>query len=77
MTMRDGRMLEHREATNRGSDANPLSESDIIKKFRGNAGIVLNHPEIERLKDAVWHLDTAPDLTELTRALTSVENAKQ
>jgi len=73
--MRDGRMLEHREATNRGSDANPLSESDITKKFRGNASIVLNHTEIERLKDAVWHLDTAPDLTELTRALTSVENA--
>ena len=75
--MRDGRLLEHRETTNRGSDANPLSEADILKKFQSNAGIVLKPTEIARLKDAVWHLDTAPNLTELTQAVTSVKNAKR
>ena len=28
--------LDHREEHNRGSDANPLSEDDILAKFRDN-----------------------------------------
>ena len=72
---RDGRRFEHRETVNRGSDANPLSESDILDKYHGNAGLVMSHSGAERLADTVLCIETAPDLTELTQALTGAENA--
>ena len=72
---RDGRQLEHHEAVNRGATANPLSETDILEKYHGNAGLFLSRSAAERLADIVLCLETAPDLTELTRRLTGVENA--
>ena len=75
VTMRDGRQFEHRESVNRGADANPLTDSDILDKFHGNAGPVIGHAAAERLADIVLCIETAPDLAELTQALTGVENA--
>jgi len=66
---RDGRELRHREAFNRGSDANPLSADDICAKFRDNAGRAVSAARAERIFDAVMALDRAPDLATLDAAL--------
>ena len=77
LNMRDGRQFEHRETVNRGSDAKPLSESAILEKYHGNAGAAMSRSAAERLADIVLCIETAPDLTELTQALTGVENTKR
>ena len=66
---RDGRELRHREAVNRGSDANPLSADDISAKFRDNADRAVDPGRRERIFEAVMDLDRAPDLSELDAAL--------
>ena len=66
---RDGRELRHREAVNRGSDANPLSAEDIAAKFRDNAARAVAPERVERIFEAVMTLDRAPDLSELDAAL--------
>ncbi len=71
----DGRRLEHREAVNRGADANPLRESDILDKYFDNTRLALNPSAAERLADIVLCLESAPDLQELAAALTAVESA--
>ncbi|MCZ6894092.1 MAG: MmgE/PrpD family protein, partial [Gammaproteobacteria bacterium] len=71
----DGRRLEHREAVNRGADANPLSESDILEKYFDNTRLALKPSAAERLADIVLCLESAPDLQELAAALTAVESA--
>ncbi len=65
----DGRELRHREEHNRGSDANPLSDADIIDKFRDNARRVFDAARTERVIDAVMTLDEAPDLSALAASL--------
>jgi 2-methylcitrate dehydratase PrpD len=67
---KDGRELRHRETHNRGSDKNPLSTEDILAKFRDNAGRVFDTARTGQVIDAVMGLDTAPDLSVLSTALT-------
>jgi 2-methylcitrate dehydratase PrpD len=66
---KDGRELRHREAHNRGSDANPLSAADIEAKYWSNALRAVGRDRAQRVLDAVMALDTAEDLTTLGDAL--------
>lgn len=66
---KDGRELRHREAHNRGSDANPLSASDIEAKYWSNATRAVGNDRAQRVLDAVMELDTADDLLALDDAL--------
>ncbi|MEM9683174.1 MAG: MmgE/PrpD family protein, partial [Pseudomonadota bacterium] len=66
---RDGREIRHREAHNRGSDANPLSRSDIEKKYWANATRAVGRDRAQRVLDEVMALDTADDLDALDDAL--------
>ena len=66
---KDGRELRHREAHNRGSDANPLAPSDIEEKFWANATRAVSESRAQRVYDAVMGLDTAEDLSSLGDAL--------
>jgi len=66
---KDGRDLRHREAHNRGSDANPLTASDIEAKYWANATRAVSRERAQRVLDAVMSLDKADDLTELGGAL--------
>ena len=68
--LKDGRVLEHREAVNRGSDANPLSSGDIEAKFWSNAARAVSRKKAEAVYDAVMTLDGADDAWTLARALT-------
>jgi len=58
--LRDGRELRHREEVNRGAPERPLSNADIVTKYRGNAALALNPAGIDRLEDAVLSLSRHP-----------------
>ena len=67
--LKDGREIEHREAVNRGSDANPLSAGDIEAKFWSNATRAVSRKKAEAVYDATMNMDRAEDLWGLARAL--------
>ncbi|MGZ0186855.1 MAG: MmgE/PrpD family protein, partial [Alphaproteobacteria bacterium] len=67
--LKDGREIEHREAVNRGSDANPLSADDIETKFWSNAERAVSRKKAEAVFDATMKLDRAEDVWSLARAL--------
>ena len=69
--LKDGRELRHREAQNRGSDARPLSEQDIVDKFHDNARRVMSAAQAERVVDAVLGLEKAESLGALLAAVRS------
>ena len=60
--LKDGRELRQREAQNRGSDARPLAEDEIITKFLGNAERVISAARAERVVEAVLALEKADSL---------------
>jgi len=67
--LKDGRELEHREAVNRGSDANPLGAGDIEAKFWSNAERAVSRRKAEAVYEATMMLDRAEDAWTLARAL--------
>jgi hypothetical protein len=69
MTLRDGRTLERDEPLNRGSAERPLSDEEVLAKFRRNAEPVIAPEQIERLAAAVQSVDTAPSIRPLGAAL--------
>jgi 2-methylcitrate dehydratase PrpD len=66
---KDGRTLRHREAINRGCGDRPLSDEDIVEKYRGNATRTLAPARAERIRQRVLALDEIADVTELGEAL--------
>ncbi|MBB4265663.1 MmgE/PrpD family protein [Roseospira visakhapatnamensis] len=57
----DGRVLSHREALNRGCAERPLSNTDIIEKFAGNAATATHDARAERVRAGVLSFAEAPD----------------
>lgn len=57
ITTKGGRILSRHVEFNRGGPRNPMSEEEILQKFRDNAYCVLASNDIERLMDTVWHLE--------------------
>lgn len=53
----DGRTLSHREHINRGAGDKPLTNDEIIAKFRDNAAMLVNEDMIDRQQDAMLFLD--------------------
>jgi 2-methylcitrate dehydratase PrpD len=69
--LNDGTLLDEIEEHNRGSKENPLSERDIVAKFRENVEGGLKADQAEKLVQAVLSLDRLDDasfITELTVA---------
>jgi len=61
---RDGSVRTAEVASSRGGPANPLSEAQLLAKFRLNAG-----PGLQSLAEAVLHLESMPAVRELTARL--------
>jgi len=53
----DGRSLRHREAVNRGNAERPLSNAEIVGKFRDNARHAVSQERADAIGDAVLNLD--------------------
>ncbi|HUS95203.1 MAG TPA: MmgE/PrpD family protein [Hyphomicrobiaceae bacterium] len=73
ITMQDGRELRHREHINRGVADRPLSNDDIIAKFRDNAAMAVNTETVDRQQAAMLGLETAASAVQ---ALTVFSSAR-
>lgn len=62
ISLRDGRVLMHREAMNRGCADRPLSNAEIVEKYTGNARMRLSARQVSEVREAVLGLDRAADL---------------
>jgi hypothetical protein len=65
----DGATLRHREEVNRGAPDRPLSDGDILEKFRDNAALALSASATARVEAAVLGVDAAPDAAALMATL--------
>jgi 2-methylcitrate dehydratase PrpD len=71
ITLSDGRTLEQHVAHATGSPSNPMTDEALEIKFRTLAAAVLPDDQAERLLQAAWAMDTAPNLDELAKLATS------
>jgi 2-methylcitrate dehydratase PrpD len=62
ISLRDGRVLMHREAMNRGCADRPLSNAEIVEKFTDNARMRLSTRQAAQVQEAVLSLDRAADV---------------
>ena len=62
ISLRDGRVLMHREALNRGCADRPLSNAEIVEKYTGNARMRLSARQAAEVQEAVLGLDRAGDV---------------
>lgn len=65
VTLKDGRVLEHKVPYNRGTPENPMSQPEVVDKFRANAGRVLPAGAVEAIIEQVDRLETLPSLEPL------------
>ena len=61
ISLRDGRVLMHREAMNRGCADRPLSNAEIVEKYAGNARLRLSARQAAEVQAAVLALDETAD----------------
>ena len=57
ITLADGVVLEQRVDTPRGHASNPLSDDEVVAKFRRNADGVISSATAHRIIDRCWELD--------------------
>src|SRR3954468_1225846 len=57
ISLRDGRVLVHREALNRGCADRPLSNAEIVEKYTANARLRLSARQTAEVQEAVLGLD--------------------
>jgi 2-methylcitrate dehydratase PrpD len=61
VTLDDGRTLSHREHINRGAAERPLTNGEIVEKFRANAATAFGPGTVERMERAMLSLEAAGD----------------
>jgi 2-methylcitrate dehydratase PrpD len=66
ITTADGEIFKLAQSAARGSDANPLSDSDLEEKLRVAAGCN-PHFDASALIDAIWGVETCADVSDLVR----------
>jgi 2-methylcitrate dehydratase PrpD len=71
VTLHGGRTLRHREAVNRGNGERPLTEADIIAKFRSNAARAVAPAKAQEIEASLLSLDQATDVGALADRLTA------
>ncbi|MGH2851553.1 MAG: MmgE/PrpD family protein [Solirubrobacteraceae bacterium] len=62
---RDGRVLEAELRNQRGGAENPMSEAEVIGKFRANAAQALTADAVAQLESAILELESRPSLAGL------------
>lgn len=67
--MRDGRSLTCREEINRGSSAKPLSQADVLEKFRQTASRALPAAKVEQTIRDVLDLESMASAEDFVSAL--------
>lgn len=70
MTMRSGKKVETRVDEPLGSPQNPMTFDQVVKKFESLSTQVLRKDRIEAIIEEVEHIETLPDIRNLTQLLT-------
>ena len=60
ITLDDGTQLTHDEPVNRGAADRPLSNAEIVAKYRQNAGLAANPDRVAAMEEAMSNIDRAP-----------------
>ena len=66
IVLRDGRVREADELTNRGHPDRRLTDDEVTAKFTGNARRRLDAGSVRKIADTVWRLDEVDSIDELT-----------
>lgn len=61
----DGRTFEHELRYQRGGPDNPMSEQDVVDKYRANASVALEARQVDELEKYILNLDSAANLDPL------------
>jgi 2-methylcitrate dehydratase len=69
ITTTDGAAYEEQVDHAKGSPQNPMSDDDIVAKFRANAAAVLTPEKQQRVIEATWGLEDFADIGEYMRLL--------
>ncbi|WP_342643745.1 MmgE/PrpD family protein [Rhodoligotrophos ferricapiens] len=69
ISFNNGERMAAREQINRGAPDRPLSDADIIEKFRANAAMSVRPSTATRIEDAVLALDATDDLAGFARTI--------
>ncbi|MFK7944490.1 MAG: MmgE/PrpD family protein [Paracoccaceae bacterium] len=64
ITMADGTTHEHNEPVNRGAADRPLSNADIVAKYRDNAALWAGPAKVAAMETAMLELEAAPSAVE-------------
>ena len=75
ITLDDGKKLSHREHVNRGAADRPLTNAEIIAKFRDNAATAVNPDAIERMQASMLGIDKAQHGGEVLSAFSPAARA--
>jgi len=67
ITTADGKIHQLSQSAARGSDVNPMSDTDLEDKLRTTAHGWNPHYDTAPLIDAIWALDTSADVSSLAR----------
>ena len=71
VTLRDGTVLRHREAVNRGHAERPVTNDEVQAKFMENATLHFPTAQAAAMRDAVLGLDRMTDVADLEDVLCS------
>ena len=71
ITTSDGQTFKLEQSAARGSDANPLSDSDLEQKLRAAASLWDPRYDVAPLIDTIWNVETSADVSRLV-SLTAV-----
>ncbi|MVU77160.1 MmgE/PrpD family protein [Nocardia sp. ET3-3] len=69
ITLADGTVLHKRITQPHGGPNDPVTNEDLIAKYRSLVGPLIEPARLDAIQDVVLELDTAPDLTELVNLL--------
>jgi len=62
IALKSGKRIGAREEINRGAPDRPLTEADIVAKYRANAAVAVSPATAARIEEAVLRLDETQDL---------------
>jgi 2-methylcitrate dehydratase PrpD len=68
--LKDGRRLSHTAKIAKGDPRNPMTEDEVVEKFRGNAKLVIAEKQAEELIVTVRNLEAVDDVKKLVGLLT-------
>jgi 2-methylcitrate dehydratase len=68
--LKDGREYSHRVDTPKGDPKNPMTDEEILTKFKDCASLAPVPLEVERLLELIHKIESLDDITELMNIMT-------